>query len=59
MSRPRNCCEFGASELLWILREWHTDYILALSGNRYVLVSVKHREKSQGSWTIALDYYGQ
>ncbi|MGY5013214.1 dsDNA nuclease domain-containing protein [Streptomyces sp. 900105755] len=49
----RHCCEFGSSELLWILCEWHTDYILALSGNRYVLVSVKHREKSQGSWTIA------
>ncbi|MGW4933487.1 dsDNA nuclease domain-containing protein [Streptomyces sp. NPDC004166] len=48
----RHCCDLGSSDLLWILCEWHTDYILAFSGGRYVLVSVKHRELSQGHWTL-------
>ncbi|QWB25497.1 DUF4297 domain-containing protein [Streptomyces koelreuteriae] len=48
----RHCCEFDNSELLWALCEWHTDYILALSGHRFILVSVKHRERSKGNWTL-------
>lgn len=48
----RHCFDMGSSELLWILCEWHTDYIMAFSGGRYVLVSVKHRELSQGHWTL-------
>lgn len=48
----RHCCELGSSELKWILCEWHTDYILAFSNDRYALVSVKHREASQGHWTL-------
>ncbi|MBV1948181.1 DUF4297 domain-containing protein [Streptomyces sp. BV129] len=48
----RHCCHFGAGDLLWILCEWHTDYIMAFSGDRYALVSVKHRELSQGHWTL-------
>ncbi|GGX50274.1 dsDNA nuclease domain-containing protein [Streptomyces fructofermentans] len=48
----RHCTEFGNSELLWVLCEWHTDYVLALSGHRFVLVSVKHRERSKGNWTL-------
>ncbi|MFF3057019.1 dsDNA nuclease domain-containing protein [Streptomyces sp. NPDC057909] len=48
----RHCCEFDASDLEWLLCEWHTDYVLALSGGRYVLVSVKHREPNQGNWTL-------
>lgn len=45
----RHCCEFDNSELLWALCEWHTDYILALSGHRFILVSVKHREEVKGT----------
>ncbi|MFC8675020.1 dsDNA nuclease domain-containing protein [Streptomyces griseorubiginosus] len=48
----RHCCEFDASDLKWLLCEWHTDYVLALSGERYILVSVKHREPNQGNWTL-------
>ncbi|MFF9587480.1 dsDNA nuclease domain-containing protein [Streptomyces achromogenes] len=48
----RHCCDLGIGDLLWILCEWHTDYILAFSGGRYALVSVKHRELSQGHWTL-------
>ncbi|GAB2954154.1 dsDNA nuclease domain-containing protein [Streptomyces sundarbansensis] len=48
----RHCFEFDRGELQWVICEWHTDYILSLSDNRYVLVSVKHRELNQGLWTI-------
>jgi hypothetical protein len=48
----RHCCDLGSGDLLWILCEWHTDYIMAFSDGRYVLVSVKHRELSQGHWTL-------
>lgn len=49
----RHCCEFDSSDLQWILCEWHTDYVLALADGKYILVSVKHREHSQGTWTLA------
>lgn len=51
----RHCCQsvFDEIGIRLILCEWHTDYVLVYDDDRFSLVSVKHREKATGRWTIA------
>ncbi|MCZ4498336.1 MAG: hypothetical protein JWQ74_889 [Marmoricola sp.] len=42
-----------SNSLVWILCEWHTDFILGWADGTFCPVSVKHREPNSGRWTIA------
>ncbi len=51
----RHCLDLlrSSADLVAVICEWHTDYILLWSDGSHALLSVKHREHSQGPWTRA------
>ena len=50
----RHCCDMMSPDGPdWVLCEWHTDYVIGRGAHGVVLVSVKHRDRQRGGWTIA------